>query len=261
MAGRRFLLVLDHVASEAQVRDMLPPGPDGAVIVCARRRLAGFPGARIMDLGGLDETDALALLGQIIGHRRLSEEPGPAADLVRLCAGLPLALRIAGARLAARPHWRLATLARRLADDRRRLDELVYGDLSVRATISASYAGLPPRAREMLRRLAGLDTPEVPLRAAAALLHGPRACAEELCDALVDARLLQVRDGLSGPRYRLPDLVRAYARDVVAHPAVPHPAPSAKIEIRSVPRPVRVTRTSRPCFSRTTSPAAASRSQ
>src|SRR6185437_295038 len=157
VAGRRFLLVLDHVASEAQVRDMLPPGPDGAVIVCARRRLAGFPGARIMDLGGLDETDALALLGQIIGHRRLSEEPGPAADLVRLCAGLPLALRIAGARLAARPHWRLATLARRLADDRRRLDELVYGDLSVRATISASYAGLPPRAREMLRRLAGLD--------------------------------------------------------------------------------------------------------
>lgn len=218
VASRRFLLILDNVASEAQVRDLLPSGPGCAAIICARRRLTGFPGALLVDLEVLSEQDAVGFLSQIVGPGRLSREPGPAAELIRLCGGMPLALRAAGARLAAKPHWDVADLVRRLADERCRLDELTYGDLNVRSTISSSYAGVSPDAQEMLGRLAALELPDIPLWAAAALAGGRRTEEEgaDLCEVLVDARLLEASDSPSGPQYRLHGLIRAYARQVAA---------------------------------------------
>lgn len=214
VADKRFLLILDDVDTETQIRDLLPPGPGCAAIICARRRLAGFAGAQLIELTVLDKTDAVTLLSQIVQPQRLSSEPRSAVELIRLCGGLPLALRIVGARLTAKPHWQLATLAQRLADERRGLDELTYGDLDVRATIAVSYSGLPSGSQAMLCKLALLDAPVIPLWACAALLGGSTAEAEEQCETLVDAQLIQATGGPFGPHYRLHDLVRAFAREL-----------------------------------------------
>jgi DNA-binding SARP family transcriptional activator/tetratricopeptide (TPR) repeat protein len=215
-AGKSFLLVLDNVSSERGVLDLLPTGPRCGVIVTARPRLAGLPGGQLVELGTFGHADSARLLGQIIGQGRIDKEQAALAELVRLSSGLPLALRIIGARLAAKPHWRLGTLARRLALARRRLDELTYDDLDVRATISLSYAGLAADAKVMLRRLGLLDAPDFPLWAGAAVLDVSLERADEICEQLVDAQLLDVAGSPVGPRYQLHDLVRDYMREAAA---------------------------------------------
>src|SRR5207248_7838501 len=95
--------------------------------------------------------------GAVIGEARVAAEPAAAEALIRLVGGLPLALRVVAARLAARPHWSLAWMRERLADERRRLDELTHGPLMVRASVALSYDGLEPDARRLLRLLSGLD--------------------------------------------------------------------------------------------------------
>jgi tetratricopeptide (TPR) repeat protein len=215
LAGRRVLVVLDDAGSEAQVRPLLPGSPTCAVLVTSRGRLAGLEGARLLDLDVLDPQQAVALLGRIVGSGRVAAEPMAAAALARLCGYLPLALRIAGSRLAARPHWRLADLVDRLADQRRRLDELTHGQLAVRASLTLSHQALEPAARLLLARLGLLQAPDVATWVAAALLDCPTERAQELADRLVDARLLEVagRDATGQVRYRFHDLVRVYARE------------------------------------------------
>jgi DNA-binding SARP family transcriptional activator len=213
IAGRRLLIVLDNVESEAQIRDLLPAGGYAAVMIASRPRLTGLPGAHLIELGVLDHAEAGILLSRILRPGQLAAEPAALADLIEFSGGLPLALRIIGARQAAKPHWQLTTLARRLADTRHRLDELRYGDLDVRATISLSYAGLPGNAQAMLRRLSLLDGPDFPLWAGAAVLDVSLDDAEELCEQLVDAQLLGAAGSASGTRYRLHDLVSAYGRE------------------------------------------------
>jgi tetratricopeptide (TPR) repeat protein/transcriptional regulator with XRE-family HTH domain len=215
LAGRRMLVVLDDAGSESQVRPLLPGSPGCAVLVTSRVRLAGLEGARLVDLELLGSAQAVELLGRIVGPSRLAAEPAAAAELARLCGYLPLALRVAGARLAARPHWRLAQLADRLADERQRLDQLTYRDLAVRASLALSYQALDPPAQVMFRRLGLLEAPDVAAWVPAALLDCPAGQAEEVADRLVDARLLEVagRDATGQVRYRLHDLVRVYARE------------------------------------------------
>jgi DNA-binding SARP family transcriptional activator/RecA/RadA recombinase len=214
VAGRRLLMVLDNVHSEAQVRDLLPAGPGTAVLIASRPRLTGLSSARLIELDVFDQAEARALLSRIVPPGRVAAEPAALDDLVEFSGGLPLALRIIGARQAAKPHWPLTTLARRLADPRRRLDELRYGDLDVRATISPSYSGLAGHARAMLRGLSLLDGgPDFPLWVGAAALDLSLDDAEELCEQLVDAQLLSAVGSASGTRYRLNDLVGAYGRE------------------------------------------------
>jgi tetratricopeptide (TPR) repeat protein/transcriptional regulator with XRE-family HTH domain len=215
LAGRRVLVVLDDAGSEAQVRPLLPGSPTCAVLITSRGRLAGLEGARLLDLDLLEAAQAVALLGRIVGPGRVAAEPAAAAELARLCGYLPLALRVAGARLAARPHWRVAQLVGRLADERQRLDELAFGDLAVRASLGLSYRALEPAAQVLFRRLGSLEAPEVAAWVAAALLDCPAEHAAELAERLVDARLVEVagRDATGQVRYRLHDLVRVYARE------------------------------------------------
>jgi tetratricopeptide (TPR) repeat protein/transcriptional regulator with XRE-family HTH domain len=215
LAGRRVLVVLDDAGSEAQVRPLLPGSPTCAVLVTSRARLAGLEGARLVDLDVLDPEQAVALLGRIVGPGRVAAEPAAAAELARLCGYLPLALRVAGARLAARPYWRLAQLVARLDDERQRLDELAYGHLEVRASLTLSYQALEPAARLLFGRLGVLQAPDVAAWVAAALLDSSVEQATELADRLVDARLLEVagRDASGQVRYRFHDLVRVYARE------------------------------------------------
>jgi DNA-binding SARP family transcriptional activator/tetratricopeptide (TPR) repeat protein len=215
LAGRKVLVLLDNAGDEAQVTPLLPGGAGNAVLVTGRSRLGGLPGARRIELDVLDPEEALRLLGTIVGEHRVAAEPAAAADLVRLCGRLPLAVRIAGARLAARPHWLLADLVARLSDERHRLDELSYGGLAVRASLEISVRGLDADARRLFRRLGLLDAPDFAGWVGAALLGTPVSGAADLAERLVDARLLEVvgRDACGEVRFRFHDLVRAYARE------------------------------------------------
>ncbi|MEU1274921.1 NB-ARC domain-containing protein [Streptomyces sp. NPDC005799] len=121
IAHRRVLLILDNAAGEAPVRPLLPPGPGSAVLVTSRRRLVALEDATHLDLTVPERAEALELLRRVAGPERTDAEPERAAEIVSLCGRLPLAVRIAGARLAARPHRIPGQLAGRLRDVRRRL--------------------------------------------------------------------------------------------------------------------------------------------
>jgi hypothetical protein len=214
LADRRVLVVLDDAAGHGQVRPLLPGGPGCAVLVTCRRGLTGL-GTDLTRLDVLDRPAALELLGRIAGPGRVAAEPDAAAELVELCGRLPLAIRIAGGRLARRPHRRLSWLAERLADDRGRLDELALGDLAVRPRLADGYHRLDGANRRLLRRLALLDGLEFSPWVAAALLDVPTGTGEELLERLVEEQFVEVagRHTTGQLRYRLPELVRAYARE------------------------------------------------
>jgi len=215
MADRRVLVVLDNAADEAQVRPLLPASQGCAALVTSRTQLSGLEAAHPLCLDVLDPRQAVQLLAKLAGPGRVAAEPEAAAAIVRLCGWLPLAVRIAGARLASRPQWRLALLAERLADEHRRLDELTTGDLEVRASVALSYQGRNKEERRLFRLLGLLVAPSFPAWVAAALLDIGPAEAEGLLERLVDAQLVEAagQDQAGQLRYRLHDLLRVYARE------------------------------------------------
>ncbi|MBT2231996.1 AfsR/SARP family transcriptional regulator [Nonomuraea sp. NEAU-A123] len=215
VSGKRLLVVLDDAGTEQQVRPLLPGSPTCAVLITARRRLAGLDGVRVNDLDVFDTEAGVDLLARIAGSARVRAEHEAAERIVRLCGHLPLALRTAGARLAARPHWPLATLALRLADERRRLDELTAGDLEVRASVGLSYRGLDDAAKRAFRLLGLLGVPDFASWVMAALLDAPEAVAEGVVERLLDAQILDHVgvDAVGQTRYRLHDLLRVYAAE------------------------------------------------
>ena len=215
LADRRVLVLLDNAASEAQVRPLLPSGGGCGAIVTSRVPLSGLEAARTVPLGVLATDEAVSLLGAVAGADRVAAEPEAAADIVALCGCLPLAVRIAGARLARRPRRRLAAFAARLGDERRRLDELRAGDLEVRASLALSCRTLGPAERRAFRLLAVVETPDLPAWLAAALLDLDPAAAEPLFERLVDANLVDVAEDRWGQaRYRFHGLVRLLAREL-----------------------------------------------
>jgi DNA-binding SARP family transcriptional activator len=230
LADRRVLVVLDNAATEAQVRPLLPASHSCAALVTSRSRLSGLEAAHPLTLDVLDPDHAVQLLAKLAGPERIAAEPEAAQQIVRLCGWLPLALRIAGARLAARPHWRLALLAERLADERRRLDELATGDLAVRASLALSYHGRSQQEQQLFRRLGTLDATSFPAWVAAALLDSEPAKAEGL-ERLVDAQLVEAagQDQAGQLRYRLHDLLGVYARERL-HAEEPSSARQASLE-------------------------------
>ncbi|WP_328615451.1 tetratricopeptide repeat protein [Amycolatopsis sp. NBC_00355] len=215
LAGKRMLVVLDDAGSERQVRDLLPGTASCVVLVTSRVRLTGLAGAGVLDVDVLEPEQATRMLAMIIGADRVAAEPAAVAALVRLVGGLPLALRIVAARLAARPSWSLAWMLERLSDERRRLDELAHGELMVRASLALTYDGLAGDARRLLRLLSALDRLSFPVWVAAALLEVDQLQAADLLERLVDAQMLEIsaveRDG--SPRYRFHDLIRLFARE------------------------------------------------
>ncbi|WBC14808.1 BTAD domain-containing putative transcriptional regulator [Micromonospora sp. WMMA1998] len=211
-AGRRLLVVLDNAAGENQVRPLLPAEPACAVLLTARRRLTALPGAIHVDLGIFTPEQAVDLLRHALGPARVAAEHADCLRVAERCGHLPLAIRIAAARLAARPHWPVRRLADQLADERARLDVLRTGDLAVRSSLATSYQELTAEERRLLRLLGAVNLPRVPPWAAAALLDLPPAAAEELTERLVEARLVDV----DPTGYRLHDLVRAYAGELGA---------------------------------------------
>ncbi|WP_405577411.1 AfsR/SARP family transcriptional regulator [Streptomyces sp. NBC_01190] len=214
-AGKRLLLVFDDVAAEEQVASLIPADGRSAVLITARGTLPGLPAATRLELGMMRPAEAHLLLDTVIGADRLAREPAMAEELVRLCGRLPLALRIAAARVAANPHWTVARLVGRLGDERRRLDELRHRDLEVRASLNLSYQVLPCRARLLLMRAGLPAAPDIAEWGAAVLLDCDIAEAEDVLDQLVAARMVEVvGPGADGSaRYRLHDLVRLFAQE------------------------------------------------
>ncbi|QFY12124.1 tetratricopeptide repeat protein [Nonomuraea phyllanthi] len=212
-AERDLLIVLDNAGDVRQVRPLLPSGPGCSVLVTSRKPLTTLD-AEHLHLAGLTEEEAVALLARVVGPGRTEAEPEAAALLARLCGGLPLAVRISGARLAARPDWRIEDLAGRLADERRRLDTLDYADLAVRASIAVSHRQLQAEpsgedAARTLPFLGLLDLPVLTLPVAAELTGWSQDRTEAALDRLIDSRLLNA----THDAYQTHDLTRLYARE------------------------------------------------
>lgn len=218
LSDRRVLVLLDNAANETQVRPLLPANPSCAVLITSRSRLAGLEGAQTFNLEVLGVDQAVDLLRKIAGQERVAAEPGAAEAIVRLCGYLPLAVRIAGARLAAKPHWSLEKLANRLMDERTRLDELRIGDLHVRPALALSYRGQVDDQQRLFRQLSLINASSFPAWIASSILDADLATAEDAVEQLVDAQLIEVaidKDGTGGTRYRFHDLLRDFARERV----------------------------------------------
>ena len=207
--GRRVLVLLDNAKDAAQVRPLLPGTEGCAALVTSRVRMVDLAGAHLVDLDVMSPDEALALFTKIVGDERVAAERKAALDVVAACGFLPLAIRIAASRLAARRTWTVSVLAAKLADERRRLDELQAGDLAVKATFELGYGQLEPAQARAFRLLGLADGPDMSLAAAAAVLDLPLEETEDLLESLVDTSLLE---SAAPGRYRFHDLVRLYAR-------------------------------------------------
>lgn len=207
--GRRILILLDNAHDAAQIRPLLPGTAGCAALVTSRVRMVDLAGAHLVDLDVMSPEEALQLFTRIVGEERINSERKAALDVVAACGFLPLAIRIAASRLASRRTWTVSVLAAKLADERRRLDELQAGDLAVKATFELGYGQLEPAQARAFRLLGLADGPDISLAAAAALLNLDLHTAEDLLEALVDTSLLE---SAAPGRYRYHDLVRLYAR-------------------------------------------------
>lgn len=208
--GRRVLALLDNAYDAAQIRQLLPGTPGCAALVTSRVRMVDLAGAHLVDLDVMSPEEALRLFIRIVGEERVTSERQAALDVVGACGFLPLAIRIAASRLAARRTWTVSVLAHKLADHRRRLDELRAGDLAVKATFALGYGQLSPTQARAFRLLSLPEGPDISLDAAAAVLDLDRYEAEELLEALVDISLIE---SAAPARYRFHDLLRLYARE------------------------------------------------
>jgi tetratricopeptide (TPR) repeat protein len=211
----RNLVLLDNASTERQVRPLLPASPTCAVIVTSRRRLATIEGALPIDMETLSLEDGAALLAKIAGADRIAAETEATQEILRLSGQLPLAIRIIGAKLAAKPHWRVSRMADRLRGERTRLAELSYGDLDVRGGMMLSYRELEPELQRAFRLPSLLAGQSFTSWLLAALLDVAAADAEDAVEQLVDLQLLEVigEDETGEIRYRYHDLVHLFARE------------------------------------------------
>jgi DNA-binding SARP family transcriptional activator/tetratricopeptide (TPR) repeat protein len=205
LAGRRVLVVLDNAESAEQVRPLLPGTSGCRAIVTSRRRLGGLDGATVLSLDVPPRTDALGLLAAVAGADRVGAEPAAAGRVVDLCGRLPLAIRIAGARLAHRPMWTVEALERRLSTGG--LGELTLADRGVEPAFALS-TGCLDRDRHRLFRLLG-HHPGADFDADSAAALSGITDVEPMLESLVDLHLLTQP---AAGRYSFHDLLRGYAR-------------------------------------------------
>jgi tetratricopeptide (TPR) repeat protein/transcriptional regulator with XRE-family HTH domain len=212
--GRRVLVVLDNASSSEQVRPLLPASPGCLALITSRSSMTGLvvsQGAARISLDLLPFDEALVLLRGIVGDARADAEPQALTDIVRACARLPLALRIAGARAASRPHLRLGDLRVELLDGQTLLDALsLAGDeaTAVRAVFAWSYRALPAAQAVVFRRLGLHPGVEIDLYATAALADATPDQVRRDLEVLANVHLIEP---VAPHRYLAHDLLRAYA--------------------------------------------------
>ncbi|GAA4959136.1 AfsR/SARP family transcriptional regulator [Actinoplanes utahensis] len=202
---RRVLVLLDNVAGEAHVRPLLPGVSESLMLITSRRRLMDIDGARTLSMEALPPGDATTLFTGIVGERATAE-PAAVRDVLDICGNLPLAIRIAAARLRHRPRWTVAYLAGRL-----RLADLATPERSVAAAFTVSYEQLDEAGQRMFRLLGTAPGRDIEPHAAAALADLPVPDAEDLLESLLDAHMLVQREQ---GRYTMHDLLREHARSL-----------------------------------------------
>jgi tetratricopeptide (TPR) repeat protein len=212
LAGRRILVLLDNAGSAEQVRPLLPATSGCVAIVTSRDRLTGLvarDGACRLDLGALESDEAIALLAHALGGTAVTTEPVAARELVRLCGGLPLALRIAAANLTDHRQG-LAGYVGQLAGGGRLTALSIEDDAnsSIRAAFHHSYAALAPQPRRVFRLLGLVPGPDTTRAATAALAGLGPDVAGRVLDGLAAAHLIE--QPVAG-RYRFHDLIRLFA--------------------------------------------------
>ncbi|MGW4115743.1 BTAD domain-containing putative transcriptional regulator [Actinosynnema sp. NPDC004786] len=231
IADRRMVVMLDNARGSTELLPLLP-GPPSCVLVTSRRRLVGLVAhaeARLVELDMLDLDASMAVVGRIAG--RAGEETAALRRLAVLCDGLPLALRIAAARLAVAPALRVAELVAELDDEHGRLAALGLEDedSTVRAALDASRRALSPLPARLLALLGLHPGPDVTAFVAAAMARVRVGEAQRALDALTAANLLSVNEP---GRYGAHDLVRVYMRTLAAElpPAERHEATSRMLD-------------------------------
>ncbi|GAA1022482.1 NTPase [Acrocarpospora pleiomorpha] len=225
-ADANLLVLVDDAQHAAEVVPLLPPSPGSAVVVTSHRQLNQLVvgGARTIPLAPLATAESLLLLSDMIGEARIAAEPEAAAELARLCGGLPIALRVAGARLVQRSRWPLSRLVDELTDDRRRLDRLA-AEGEVAAVFDAAYRGLPPQSARLYRLLGSLPLTTF---SAAVMEAVVGTDVEAALEALLEASLLEELDV---DYYGLHDLVRLHAARCAERE---EPADSRRAALRAV---------------------------
>jgi hypothetical protein len=235
-ADRPVLVVLDDVTEPAQVRPLVPNSAGSAVIATSNARLTelSLDGAQLVTLSPMDTASGIALLRALYGSVRIDEEPVAAARLVELGGGLPVALRVAAAKLAARPHLSIAALVDDLADENRRLSRLsVRGRQWVTAVFNNAYESLPDDVAHLYRRLGAVPGRTISVDVAALAGRITRAAGDRLLEVLVEAHLLE---DTPGGRFRFHDLIRLHAREKTAeHDAASPLAAQREQGLRPVP--------------------------
>jgi DNA-binding SARP family transcriptional activator len=214
--GRSVLIILDSVRTVDQVLPLLPGNGRCCVVITSRSRLSGLlDRAEVVrvQVNAMPTHDANALLARAVGDDRVVADHDGAVRVGELCGRLPLALRISAERLAAKPHWTVQHLVRRLEDHRTRLDELAMDEVHLRGRFEPSYRLLNPDAAVMYRRLGLLDVPDFAAWVGAALLDTSPDRAEYLIEQLVDAQLLGVSADRNMVHYEFPELFRLHARE------------------------------------------------
>jgi tetratricopeptide (TPR) repeat protein len=260
---RHVAIMLDDAVSAGQVRTVLPAGSDNLVVVTSRSRLSGLAvdDARWVEVVPLDESGSFAVLADMLGADRVSAEPAATRDLAQLCAGLPLALSIVGARLSGRPQRAVGREVAELRSDQRRLEALrVHDNRSVAAVLDSAYQQLDAKAQALYRMCSAHPGTEFGLGVAAAATGWPVRDVAEAVEQLLEANFLsEVADS----RFAYHDVLRLHARgrcelddpagegtaaarrileryldqavaaDVVIHPLRPHLGPRYQARIAS----------------------------
>ncbi|WP_431871078.1 AfsR/SARP family transcriptional regulator [Nocardiopsis eucommiae] len=209
LRGRRLLVVLDNAVSYAQVNPILPSAEGTLTLITTRNDLAGLSGTDYVSLSMLGEESALELLGKVLGEDRVVRERDQALRVVRICGGLPLALRVVAGRMLSRPKWTFGHVERRLSEQSRRFRELQMDGQNVEAAIDLSYQSLNGEQRRAFLLLGVLVGTTVDLHGAAALLDMDPMDADDLLQGLVGVCLLEEPDG---DVYRLHDLIGDFSR-------------------------------------------------
>ncbi|MGW2083860.1 AfsR/SARP family transcriptional regulator [Streptomyces sp. NPDC001880] len=216
LAGRRCLVVLDDAADTAQIKPLLPGAGGAMVLVTSRRKLSALDGALPVWLDVMPHDDAMALFSRIVGRQRTAHEPTQAAKAVELCGHLPLAIRIAAARMRDRPAWAFADLVDRLASPTRRVRCLQTSDRDLMSLLSVSYERLSPSQRRFSRLISLDPSVTFDIDHAAAITGLTLDDVERCCDALLDNNLIRQN---TPTRFSFHNLVRDCSRELLVEDA------------------------------------------
>lgn len=211
LAGLNAVVVLDNAADAAQVRPLIPGAPGCVVLVTSRRRMPTLEGAVPLSLDVLPDDEAAALVHAVAGAQA-ADDPIAVGELVELCGRLPLAIRIASARLQHRPQWTLADLVARLRTEQTRLSELAVDDRDLAGAFALSYDYLDPAARRTFRLLGAHPGTDLDLHAAAALCGLPPNEVLDQIEVLLDHHLIAQ---WARHRWAFHDLLRRHALALV----------------------------------------------